>query len=293
MSILLFKETRIAVQGITGTAARHHTENMMAYGARIVAGVRPGAAGQEVNGVPVYDSMADACRQHDIGASILFIPAQGVKDAALDALRAGVKLVVIVTEHVPLHDAAVIMEEKDRRGAVVVGPNTPGMISPPEKTILGFVPTRYFMPGPMGVLSRSGTLTYELVSRLTRAGIGQSTCIGVGGDRMVGLRFKDALERFQEDDRTGAVLIVGEIGGTMEEEAAEFIQAGGFTKPVIAYLAGRTAPKGTKLGHAGAIIDEGRGSMESKVEALTRAGVALADYPAQAIELASKFQKGR
>ena len=211
-----------------------------------------------------------------------------MKAAALEALRAGVKLVVIVTEHVPLHDAMTIMEEREKQEAVVIGPNTPGMISPPEKTILGFVPTRYFTPGPMGVLSRSGTLTYELVSRLTAAGIGQSTCIGVGGDRIVGLRFKDALKRFQMDKETKAVLIVGEIGGTMEEEAAEFIETGGFTKPVIAYLAGRTAPKGTKLGHAGAIIDEGRGSMESKVEALAKAGVMIADYPAQAIEMAAK-----
>ena len=292
MSILLYKDTNLAVQGITGRAARHHTENMMAYGANIVAGVRPGAAGENVNGVPVYDSMEDACADKKIDASILFIPAKGVKDAALQALRAGVKLVVIVTEHVPLHDAMIIMEEKSRQKAVVIGPNTPGMISPPEQSILGFVPTRYFTPGPMGVLSRSGTLTYELVSRLTAAGMGQSTCIGVGGDRMVGLRFKDALMHFQDDDDTKAVLIIGEIGGTMEEEAAELVESGGFTKPLVAYLAGRTAPEGTKLGHAGAIIDEGRGSMKSKIDALTRAGVMIADYPAQVIELAARALGG-
>lgn len=288
MSILAFKDTNVLIQGITGTAARHHTENMLAYGTNIVAGTRPGAAGQEVAGVPVYNTVAEAAAQHRIDASILFIPAKLVKSSAIEALEAGVKLVIIVSEHVPLHDAMHILEQKKKHGAVVIGPNTPGMISPPEKAILGFVPTRYFMPGPMGVASRSGTLTYELVSRLTAEGIGQSTVIGVGGDRMVGLRFADALLRYEQDPGTKAVLLVGEIGGTMEEEAAELVRSGKVSKPVMAYLAGQTAPEGTKMGHAGAIVAGGRGSMKNKIKALSEAGIQVASQPAHAIEMAKK-----
>ncbi|MEW5914331.1 MAG: succinate--CoA ligase subunit alpha [Thermodesulfobacteriota bacterium] len=288
MSILAFKDSQVLIQGITGSAARHHTENMLAYGTRIVAGTRPGAGGQEVCGVPVYNSVAEAVAQHQIDAAILFIPAKAVKASALEALRAGVKLIVIVTEHVPLHDAMAIMEEKQKRGAVIIGPNTPGMISPPERAILGFVPTRYFTPGPVGVASRSGTLTYELVSRLTAAGIGQSTCIGVGGDRLVGLRFADVLLKFEQDPQTRASLLVGEIGGTMEEEAAELVAKGLVKKPVVAYLAGHTAPEGTKLGHAGAIVTGGRGAMKTKIQALLDGGVQVARQPAEAIELIKK-----
>jgi len=293
MSIIAFSTTQILVQGITGTAARHHTQNMLAYGSKIVAGVRPGSGGQEVCGVPVYDSVVDACAHHRIDASILFIPAKGVKDSALDALRNGIKLLVIVSEHVPLKDAMVIMEERARHDAIIIGPNTPGMISPGEKALLGFVPGRYFMPGPMGLASRSGTLSYEFVSRLTAAGIGQSTCIGVGGDRIVGLRFKNALELFEKDQQTKAVLLVGEIGGTMEEEAADLVAGGAIRKPVIAYVAGHTAPEGTKVGHAGAIVENGRGTMKSKIEALTGAGIHLARRPAEAIEYARKVLNGK
>jgi succinyl-CoA synthetase alpha subunit len=293
MSIIAFKDTHVLIQGITGGMARHHTQNMLAYGTKIVAGVRPGAAGQEVHGVPVYDSVADACARQRIDASILFIPAKGVKDSALDTFRNGIKLLVIVTEHVPLRDAMIIMEEKVKRGAIVIGPNTPGMISPGEQCMLGFVPGRYFVPGPMGVASRSGTLTYEFVSRLTAAGIGQSTCIGVGGDRIVGLRFTEALKLFERDAQTKAVLLVGEIGGTMEEEAAELVSSGTISKPVIAYVAGHTAPEGTKVGHAGAIVDGSRGTIKTKIEALTKAGVYCARRPAEAIEFAGKALKKR
>ncbi|HWU37609.1 MAG TPA: CoA-binding protein, partial [Candidatus Acidoferrum sp.] len=182
MSIVAFRDTQVLVQGITGGAARHHVENMLAYGTPIVAGVRPGG-GEAVHGVPVYNSVAEACSRHRIDASILFIPSRGVKDAALEAIRNDVRLLVIVTEHVPLHDAMIMFEEARNRGTIIIGPNTPGMISPPEKTVLGFVPTRYFLPGFMGIATRSGTLTYEFVSRLTAAGLGQSTVIGAGGDR--------------------------------------------------------------------------------------------------------------
>jgi succinyl-CoA synthetase alpha subunit len=293
MSIIALNNTNILVQGITGRAARHHVQNMLAYGSSIVAGVRPGAAGQDVYGVPVYDSVADACARHRIDASILFIPASGIKDSALEALRNGIQLLVIVTEHVPLHDAMIVMEERIKRNAMIIGPNTPGLISPGEKAMLGFVPGRYFRPGPMGVASRSGTLSYEFVSRLSAAGIGQSTCIGVGGDRIVGLRFGDALKLFEQDDQTEAVLLVGEIGGTMEEEAAELYGAGIIHKPVIAYVAGHTAPEGTKVGHAGAIVDGSRGTIKSKIEALTGGGIHLARRPGEAIELAKKVLKRR
>lgn len=288
MSILVFKETNVLIQGITGRAARHHTQNMLIYGTSIVAGCRPGAGGEEVHGVPVYDSVAEACAKHCIDASVLFIPAPLVKDAALEALHAGIRLLVIVAEHVPLHDAMILMEEKREREAVIIGPNTPGLISPPEKTMLGFVPSRYFLPGPIGVASRSGTLTYELVSRLTVAGLGQTTCIGVGGDRIVGLRFEEALRLFEKDGQTKGVLLIGEIGGSMEEEAAEAIQEGLFRKPVFAYLAGYTAPEGTKVGHAGAIVQGSRGSMASKVNALESAGVMVAREPGDVVTIAKE-----
>lgn len=285
MSILAFKDTNVLIQGITGTAARHHTKNMLAYGTRIVAGARPGAGGQEVEGVPVYNTVAEACEDIKIDASILFIPAAAVKDSALEAMNNGIKLLVIVTEHVPLQDAMIVMEYKKRTGATIIGPNTPGMISPAEDTMLGFVPGRYFQPGPIGLLSRSGTLTYEFVSRLTAAGLGQSTCIGVGGDRIVGLRFRDALRLFEADPQTEAVVLIGEIGGTMEEEAAELVASGEVTKPVVAYVAGHSAPEGTKVGHAGAIVTGSRGSMKSKIAAFEQAGVRFARKPTQVVDL--------
>ena len=284
MSILAFRDTNVLVQGITGNAARHHVKNMLDYGTRIVAGVRPGG-GEEVHGVPVYPSISEACRGHRIDASILFIPAKSVKEAALDAMGNGIRLLVIVTEHVPLHDAMIVFEEAKKRGVVVIGPNTPGMISPAEKTILGFVPTKYFMPGFMGVASRSGTLTYEFVSRLTAAGLGQSTVIGAGGDRMVGLRFREALKLFEADPGTRAVLLVGEIGGSMEEEAAEIIARGEIRKPVFVYIAGHTAPEGKRLGHAGAIIAGSGGTVAGKLKSLEQSGARVGNTIAGVIEM--------
>lgn len=289
MSILAFKDTNVLIQGITGTAARHHTKNMLAYGTKIVAGARPGAGGQEVEGVPVYNTVAEACNDKKIDASILFIPAAAVKDAALDAMNNGIKLLVIVTEHVPLQDAMIVMEYKRRTGTTIIGPNTPGMISPSEKTMLGFVPGRYFQPGPIGLLSRSGTLTYEFVSRLTATGLGQSTCIGVGGDRILGLRFSDALRLFEADPKTEAVVLIGEIGGSMEEEAAELVASGEVTKPVVSYVAGHTAPEGTKIGHAGAIVTGTRGSMKSKISAFEQAGMRFALKPGQVVDLLKEY----
>jgi len=284
MSILAFRDTQVLIQGITGTQARHHTENMLAYGTRIVAGVRPGSGGEQVHGVPVYNSIEEACRDHRIDASVLFIPAKGVKAAALEAMQNHIKLLVIVTEHVPLHDAMEIFEDARNRGVVIVGPNTPGMISPPEKAKLGFVPTMYFTPGPIGVASRSGTLTYELVSRLTAAGLGQSTVIGVGGDRIVGLPFADALRLFEKDPGTQAVLLIGEIGGAMEEEAAALIARGEVRKPVFVYIAGSTAPEGQRIGHAGAIIGGTGGTVQGKIESLQKAGAQVGTTIAEVIE---------
>ncbi|MEJ5378520.1 MAG: succinate--CoA ligase subunit alpha [bacterium] len=273
MSVLAFAHTNVLIQGITGAAARHHTKNMLEYGTRIVAGVRPGLGGERVERIPVYDSVEEACRNHPVDASVLFIPAPRVKDAALEALQNGIGLLVIHAEHVPLHDAMEVIQQARQRGATVIGPNTPGMISPPERAKLGFVPSAYFQEGWVGVASRSGTLTYELVFRLTRAGLGQSTVIGVGGDRIVGLRFAQALELFEKDPGTRAVLLIGEIGGSMEEEAGELVSRGGVKKPVFAYLAGHTAPEGQRVGHAGAIIDRSTGTIESKIRALKEAGV--------------------
>jgi len=285
MSILALNTTNVMVQGITGGAARHHTKNMLEYGTRIVAGVRPGAGGELVEGVPVYDSVQEACKYHKVDASVLFVPAARVKDAAMEAIQNGIKLLVIHAEHVPLHDVMIVLEEARSSGATVIGPNTPGIISPPEKTKLGFMPSSYFQAGPLGVASRSGTLTYELVFRLSSAGVGQSTVIGVGGDRIVGLRFQQTLELFNEDPETRAVLLIGEIGGSMEEEAAEFISDGRFHKPVFAFLAGYTAPHGQRVGHSGAFIDRSKGRVEDKIRALAEAGVSVGRTLAEVVEL--------
>ena len=282
---LVDQETRVVVQGITGTAARHHTELMIQYGTNIVAGVRPGAAGQKVEGVPVYDSVADAVQAQRANASILFVPARALKAAAFEAMAAGVKLLVLVPEHVPLHDAMIVVEEANRCGVHLVGPNTPGLICPAARCKMGFVPDQYFAPGPVGVASRSGTLTYEIVSRLTLAGIGQSTVVGVGGDRIVGTTFAKMLELFEADTQTESIVLVGEIGGTMEEEAAELICSGKVTKPVTSFLAGRNVPEGKRMGHAGAIVASGRGSIKSKLEAFAKAGVEVAEVPADVVPL--------
>jgi succinyl-CoA synthetase alpha subunit len=265
---------------------------MLDYGTKIIAGTRPGGGGGEVHGVPVYDSVAQAVEKHpNINTTILFVPPKGAKEAALEALDAGIKTVVMVAEHVPLHDNLEIVEEGEKKGALVIGPNTPGLISPPEQTKLGFVPSQYFFPGPIGVASRSGTLTYEIVSRLTLNGIGQTTCIGVGGDPIVGTPFPKILQFFEEDPETKAVLLIGEIGGTREEEAAEMIRDRKITKPVFSYLVGRTAPEGKRVGHAGALIEGNRGTIKSKLASFREAGVPVADTPADVIRIAKEVLK--
>jgi len=289
MSIYIDESTRVLVQGITGRQGSFHTGQMLAYGTSLVGGVSPGKGGQEVEGVPVYNSTFEALENHDADASILFMPAPFVKDAAMEALDAGLKLLVLIPESIPLHDAMEIMAYARQKEAVIVGPNTFGLVSSGNSKI-GIMPNRYFVPGPVGVVSRSGTLCYEIVGHLTDSGIGTTTVVGLGGDRVVGLHFIDVLKKFEEDSETKAVIMVGEIGGSAEEEAAAHISAN-MSKPVIAYLAGKSAPPGKRMGHAGAIIERGRGTFESKVEALTEAGVKVADLPTQISPLVKSVLK--
>lgn len=270
--------TRVIVQGITGTQGRFHTGLMLEYGTKVVAGSVPGRAGQEVEGVPVYDTVMDAMAEHEADASIIFVPARSALDAAKEAVNAGLDPVVVVTEHIPIRDSIEIMALALRRGTTIVGPNTPGLIKPGESK-LGIMPAQVFRRGSVGVVSRSGTLFYEIAAHITRGGLGQSTCVGLGGDPVVGLDYVDVLRWFEEDPETEAVALIGEIGGDAEERAAEFIGRGGFTKPVAAYIAGRAAVPGKRMGHAGAIIQGSAGTAQSKMEALKRAGVAVGERP--------------
>lgn len=279
VGIIVNAETRVVVQGITGGAGSAHAKTMMEYGTRIVAGVRPGGAGQEVLGVPVYNSVKEAVDAKKANTSIMFVPAKVAKGAAFEAIDAGIKVLVIIPEHVPPLDVIAILEKAEQRGVIVIGPNTPGIINPAAKTKVGFVPNQYYMPGNVGVASRSGTLTYEIVSRLTKKGIGQSTCIGIGGDPIVGTPFPKILKMFQEDPETKVILLICEIGGSQEEEAAELLKSGAVTKPVVAYVAGYAAPKGKRLGHAGALINGETGTIENKLKLFKEAGVDVAKLP--------------
>ena len=277
MSVLVGEETRVVVQGITGHQGTLHTRGMLAFGTKVVAGVTPGRGGGTVEGVPVFDAVEDAVRVTGANASCIFVPAPFAKDALFEAVDAGVPLAVIITEHIPFHDMLDMLYYARAQGTRIIGPNCPGLASP-GKAKVGILPNVIFRPGRVGVVSRSGTLTYEMVNSVSEAGFGQSTCIGLGGDPVNGTTFVDALELFQKDAGTDAIVLVGEIGGVAEEEAAEFIEAK-VTKPVVGYIAGRSAPPGKRMGHAGAIITRGRGTAESKVQALTRAGVRMARFP--------------
>lgn len=279
MAIIIDNDTRLVVQGITGHQGIYHTRTMKAYGTNVVAGVTPGKGGQEVEGVPVYNSMSEAVKKHDANTSIIFVPAPFAKDAALEAIDAGIKTLVIITEHVPFHDALEIMPYAKLKGVTVVGPNSPGVMSA-GKARVGILPDNIFSPGHVGVVSRSGTLTYEIVNSITEAGLGQSTCVGLGGDPVVGLSFIDVIKMFEEDDETKQIVLVGEIGGSAEEDAAEYIKHNVKT-PVFAYIAGQTAPPGKRMGHAGAIISKGKGTAESKKKALNEAGVKVAKIPVE------------
>lgn len=282
MAVILDETARVVVQGITGQQGLFHTKRMLAYGTKVVAGVTPSKGGQAIENVPVYNTLAEAVQEQGANVSCLFVPARLAKDAALEAMDAGIKVVVAITEHIPVHDAMEMVDFARRREAVLIGPNTFGIISP-GKSKVGIPPDQYFQPGPIGIVARSGTLTYEIVANLTEAGYGQSTVVGMGGDRVVGLSFIDMLQRFEQDPETKAVVLIGEIGGNAEEEAAEYIKE--MSKPVIAYIAGKNAPPGKRMGHAGAIIERGKGTFQSKVDALTAAGALVAELPFQVPEL--------
>ena len=277
MSILLDNETRAVVQGITGRIGSIQTGWMLEYGTKLVAGVTPGRGGETVQGLPVYDDVYEAVEKHAANATVLFVPAPFLRDAVLEAIDAGIKLIVAIPEHVPLHDVLQMKSAAEKSGAWLLGPNTPGIISPGIGK-LGIMPGNMFTEGKIGIISRSGTLSYEMAGLLNESGYGQSTMVGVGGDPVVGSRMIKILQEFEADPETEAIIIVGEIGGSSEEEAAEFIKE--MKKPVIAYLAGRTAPSGRRMGHAGAIIKKkGQGTVENKIQAFKKAGAMIASKP--------------
>ncbi len=280
MGILVDEKTKVLVQGITGTQGSYHSGYMKEYGTNIVAGVTPGKGGEEVNGIPVYNTVLKAKEETGASASIIFVPSRFAKGAALEAISAGLDPVVIVTEGIPVHDSTKIVRLAEIHGTTIIGPNTPGIITP-GKTKMGIMPNHIFKEGNIGLVSRSGTLTYEIVNAMTRLGHGQSTALGLGGDPVVGLNFIEVLKMFAKDSTTEAVVLIGEIGGSAEEKAARHIQ-NEFKKPVVAYIAGRTAPKGKRMGHAGAIVSEsGTGTAESKMKAFEDAGVAVARMPGE------------
>ncbi|MEM3898245.1 MAG: succinate--CoA ligase subunit alpha [Candidatus Bathyarchaeia archaeon] len=288
MGIIVGRETRAIVQGITGTQGRFHTKLMLEYGTKIVAGVTPGKGGATVHGIPVYDTVEEALERHEANASIIFVPAPLASDAALEALENEVKTVVIITERIPIKDTINIMAYARRAGATVIGPNTPGIITPGQCK-LGIMPAHIFKPGKIGIISRSGTLTYEIAAELTKRESGQSTCIGLGGDPIVGLNFIDVLKLFEKDTQTEAVILIGEIGGNLEEATAEYIVKEKYPKPVVAFVTGRTAPTGKRMGHAGAIVMGKTGTAESKIEAFKKAGVEVAEKPSDVVSLLEKL----
>ena len=278
MSILVNKNTKVLVQGITGAHGSFHAQKMIEYGTKLVGGVTPGKGGQEIHGVPVFNTMKDAVDKTGANASVIYVPAPFAIAAIKEAAEAGVQLVVCITEGVPALDMARIKDWLVEKKVVLIGPNCPGIITPGECKV-GIMPGYIHQKGPIGVISRSGTLTYEAVWQLSQRGLGQSTCIGIGGDAIVGTNFVDALTLFEKDPETEALVLIGEIGGSAEEEAAEFIEKKG-TKPVVAFIAGTTAPSGKRMGHAGAIISGGSGMAQDKIARLKQAGVTIAESPA-------------
>ncbi len=279
MGILITRDTEVLVQGITGREGSFHTKLMLEYGTKIVAGVTPGKGGQEVYGIPVYDTVYEAKKAHPkIEASIIFVPARFAADAVFEAVDNGIKIIVVITEGIPVHEEARMITYAKNKGAVIIGPNTPGIMVPGEAK-LGIMPAHVFKPGNIGIISRSGTLTYEIARELSKKGFGVSGVIGLGGDPITGLNFIEAYKYFLEDDKTDAVVIIGEIGGDAEERFAVYYKNLSQKKPVVAYIAGKTAPPGKRMGHAGAIISMGMGDYVSKRRTLENADIPVADKP--------------
>ena len=283
MSIFVDGKNKVLVQGATGHQGVFHIGEMLGFGTKVVAGVTPGKAGQEVHKVPIFDNVQEGVDETGADTSLILVPARFAKDAVFETLDAGIKTVVVITENIPFHDAMEFVHYANYKDAVLIGPNCPGIASP-GKTKIGILPGSIFKEGNVGVASRSGTLTYEIVNSLTEKGIGQSTCVGLGGDPIIGTTFIDSLEEFEKDKETKAIVLVGEIGGTAEEDAAEYINEH-INKPVFAFIAGRTAPPGKRMGHAGAIIARGKGTASSKIKAFEKAGVKLAKFPTDIADL--------
>ena len=290
MSILINKETRVVVQGFTGSQATLHSEQAIEYGTNIVGGITPGKGGQTHLGKPVFDTMEEAKKSVNPNASLIFVPAPFCKDSILEAAESGIELIICITEGVPTLDMLDVKKRVDELGITLIGPNCPGIITPGEAK-LGIMPASIHTPGSVGIISRSGTLTYEAVKQTTDIGLGQSSCIGIGGDPIPGSSFIDILKLFQEDPQTEAIVMVGEIGGTAEEDAAEYIKQN-ITKPVVSYIAGQTAPEGKRMGHAGAIIAGGKGTAADKIKKLKECGVhvaeSLVDIGSKVLEVLSK-----
>lgn len=289
MSVIIGKDTKVIVHGITGNEGRFHTASMLKYGTKVVAGVTPGKGGQEVEGVPVYNTAVEAVKNHGGNTSIIFVPARFAKDSVLEAVNAGVATVVAITEGIPQKDGIELVNKaRQKNNVTIVGPNCPGVINPIHKVKVGIMPDHIFKAGNVGIVSRSGTLTYEIAWHISDAGLGQSTCIGIGGDAIVGLNFIMLLEKFRDDDETKGVVLIGEIGGNAEELAAQYIMETKYPKPVVAYIAGRMAPPGKRMGHAGAIIMGNTGTAESKIKAFNQAGVAVANKPSEIAKLLTR-----
>jgi succinyl-CoA synthetase alpha subunit len=298
MSILVDKKTRLVVQGITGSEGTFHTKQMLEYGTNVVAGVTPGKGGTQYQGnetdqfprpVPVFNTVEETVKNTKANTSIIFVPASFATDAILESTNAGIKLIVVITEGIPTSDMIKVYEYTTRKGVHLIGPNCPGVITPGQSKV-GIMPGFIHLPGRVGVISRSGTLTYEAISQLTQRGIGQSTCLGIGGDPIIGMRFIDVVKLFNKDKKTEVIIMIGEIGGTAEEEAAQYIEKN-VKKPVIGFIAGQTAPPGRRMGHAGAIISGGKGTAEEKMKAMREAGIIVVENPALIGEMTEKVLK--
>jgi len=286
VSILVDKDTRVISQGITGRLGSFATERMIEYGTKVVAGVTPGKGGTELNGVPVYDTVQEAVKYHHADATITFVPPPFVKEAIFEALEAGIKFIVVAVERMPVKDMMIVRQALKQTDAVLIGPNSPGIITADECSI-GYFPGDVYRKGPVGIVSRSGTFSYQVADYITKAGLGETTALGIGGDPITGVSFIDILKLYEQDPETKVIVLIGEIGRTCEEQAAEYIQSE-VSKPVVAIIGGRTAPPGKTMGHAGAIITAGRGSYDSKVKALEKAGVPVARTAKEVAALAKK-----